>query len=346
VAVLSSGYLSAEESVQLLDALRKSSLYREDQDSYILYPNKELPSFLQKNNIPAQDVNAIPLLRQLLDDGGAGIIEKDIHGGYHFSGRLRNANDLDAALKKCADKYQSSVQKDRKAVLELFEQVFNHKAFTGRSGTFFAFEGLGSIYWHMVSKLLLAVGEVCLSAVQQNADKETLHKLFRHFHAIKEGIGVHKPPSLYGAFPTDPYSHTPFGKGAQQPGMTGQVKEDIISRFGELGVYLKNGQLGFSPVLLQQKEFLKKNKKAGIITLDGAVQPVELPENSLLFTICQVPVLYALKDAAGLRIEYKNGDQRNAAEALLTGEETESLFNRSGKIASINVFVRSSVLRM
>ena len=46
---------------------------------------------------------------------------------------------------------------------------------------------------------------------------------------------------LYGAFPTDPYSHTPAGKGAQQPGMTGQVKEDVISRFGELGVEVKNG---------------------------------------------------------------------------------------------------------
>lgn len=43
VAVLSSGYLKAEESLKVLDALKKSSLYREDQESYILYPNKELP---------------------------------------------------------------------------------------------------------------------------------------------------------------------------------------------------------------------------------------------------------------------------------------------------------------
>ena len=41
----------------------------------------------------------------------------------------------------------------------LFEQVFRHAEFTGRSGSFFAYEGLGSIYWHMVSKLLLAVQE-------------------------------------------------------------------------------------------------------------------------------------------------------------------------------------------
>ncbi|CAN0044150.1 unnamed protein product, partial [Discosporangium mesarthrocarpum] len=43
------------------------------------------------------------------------------------------------------------------------------------------------------------------------------------------------------AFPTDPYSHT-NRHGAQQPGMTGQVKEEIVTRFGELGVRIEGGQ--------------------------------------------------------------------------------------------------------
>ncbi len=45
------------------------------------------------------------------------------------------------------------------AIMALFERVFHHDAFTGRSGTFFAYEGLGSIYWHMISKYLLAAQE-------------------------------------------------------------------------------------------------------------------------------------------------------------------------------------------
>ena len=45
---------------------------------------------------------------------------------------------------------------------DLFEETFHHDQFTGRSGTFFAYEGLGSIYWHMVSKLLLAAQETAL----------------------------------------------------------------------------------------------------------------------------------------------------------------------------------------
>ncbi len=124
-------------------------------------------------------------------------------------------------------------------MLETFEAIFDHKSFTGRSGTFFGYEGLGSIYWHMVSKLLLAVQENCLLAVNNNESEVLIGKLLDHYYEINAGIGVHKSPELYGAFPTDPYSHTPATKGAQQPGMTGQVKEDLLSRFGELGVFVK-----------------------------------------------------------------------------------------------------------
>ena len=73
---------------------------------------------------------------------------------------------------------------------------------------------------------------------------------------VNAGIGVHKSPELYGAFPTDAYSHTPGGKGAQQPGMTGQVKEDVLSRFGELGVKVRNGAVEFNPEILRTDEFL------------------------------------------------------------------------------------------
>ena len=78
-----------------------------------------------------------------------------------------------------------------------------------------------------------------------------------HYYEVNAGIGVHKSPELYGAFPTDAYSHTPGGKGAQQPGMTGQVKEDILSRFGELGVSVSNGAVQFNPEILRTDEFLK-----------------------------------------------------------------------------------------
>ena len=61
---------------------------------------------------------------------------------------------------------QILLSKIEQLVLAIFEEIFDHKSFTGRSGTFFGYEGLGSIYWHMVSKLLLSVQETCLKLLK------------------------------------------------------------------------------------------------------------------------------------------------------------------------------------
>ena len=345
VGVLSSGFLSAEESLNLLDALRNSALYRPDQNSYLLYPNKELPSFLQKNKVPAQAVQSVALLQQMVENNDATIVQQDVKGDFHFNGNFRNAGDLKLALQHLATAYQPLAKQDELAVLNLFEQVFNHKSFTGRSGTFFAYEGLGSIYWHMVSKLLLAVQETCLRAVQQNAGLDIVSGLCQHYDAIFKGIGVHKSPALYGAFPTDPYSHTPFGKGVQQPGMTGQVKEDIISRLGELGVLAKNGKLAFEPVLLKRQEFLKAGKIVEFIQLNGEPQKVALPNDSLMFTYCQIPVIYHLRNEKGLQIEFQDGTKVEMKTLELTPEQTGEIFRRSGDIQTITAFIEEGMLR-
>ncbi|NNK19198.1 MAG: hypothetical protein HKP49_08615, partial [Maribacter sp.] len=80
VAVLSSGYISGEASLELLDALKSSPLFRPDQYSYILYPDKELPRFDVKNNIPSKKVEASALLQQLLKDGNKQVILQDVKG--------------------------------------------------------------------------------------------------------------------------------------------------------------------------------------------------------------------------------------------------------------------------
>ena len=110
----------------------------------------------------------------------------------------------------------------------------------------------------MVSKLLLAVQENILKAYDIAADAVTTGKLIEHYYEIRAGIGLNKTPAVYGAFPTDPYSHTPGNKGAQQPGMTGQVKEDIICRFGELGLVVQDGCIRFHPGLLRKMNSLQQ----------------------------------------------------------------------------------------
>jgi len=338
VAVLTSGYLEPKEALSLLDALKASALFREDQYSYILYPNKELPRFVAKNNIPTAAVEKSKLLQQLLADGNTQVIEKDILGGYHFNGNFNNAESLKTALSELPkEKYQSLIEDEKPLLLDTFEDMFDHKSFTGRSGTFFGYEGLGSIYWHMVSKLLFAVQENCLLAVSKNESEEVTGRLLEHYYEINEGIGVHKSPELYGAFPTDPYSHTPAGKGAQQPGMTGQVKEDILSRFGELGVFVKNGVLLFNPRLLRKIEFLTKPKTFTYTDINKKTKSLELEKDSLCFTYCQVPIIYKNGDKNEIKVVFNNKSVVTF-NALKTDMETsKKLFNRTGEINHIIV---------
>jgi hypothetical protein len=204
VAVLSSGYLSPQESLTILNALRKSKLYREDQDSYILYPDRQLPRFIEKNNIGLVQSE---LLKTMVANGDRQIVVEDVAGELHFNGEIRNARILADILQKLKNsRYRDLVEKESKLVTDIYESVFDHQSFTGRSGTFYKYEGLGCIYWHMVSKLLLAVQETCFTAKKSGAGEDTLKQLRTHYFQIQEGIGVKKSPELYGAFPTDPYS--------------------------------------------------------------------------------------------------------------------------------------------
>jgi len=346
VAVLSSGYLGSDESLIVLDSLKKSKLFREDQYSYLLYPNKQLPGFLEKNIIPGERIKNSKLLSKLIEEGYKNILDKDVKGLFHFNGSFHNSNDLKAALNDMMNSsYQSLIEEEYELVLEIFEEVFNHKAFTGRSGTFFGYEGLGSIYWHMVSKLLLAVQECCLRAVEEGASEEIVGRLLEHYYEINEGIGVHKSPALYGAFPIDPYSHTPMGKGAQQPGMTGQVKEDILTRIGELGVFVKNGQIRFNPCLLRKDEFLVASKSFTYFNITENFREIKLDTGSLAFTYCQVPIIYQISDHDKIVVCKDDGVQSIISNLELDIENSQEIFNRTGRVEEIRVSIKSNHLK-
>ncbi|WP_225036923.1 hypothetical protein [Winogradskyella sp. SM1960] len=340
VAVLSSGYLEPKEALSLLDALKASALFRADQYSYILYPNKELARFVDKNNIPSKAVEKSKLLKQLIADNNTQIIEKDTTGQYHFNGNFNNADSLKAALKDLPEgQYDDLVEAEKPLLLAIFEELFDHKSFTGRSGTFYGYEGLGSIYWHMVSKLLLAVQENCLLAVNTNESEETIGRLLEHYYEINEGIGAHKSPELYGAFPTDPYSHTPGGKGAQQPGMTGQVKEDVLCRFGELGVFVEDGKLYFNPRLLRNEEFLRTSKEFHYTSINKEQKTIQLNENSLCFTYCQVPIIYKLENETKIEVVKTDGSVLKFKDLKLDTTTSNDIFNRTGEVNQIIVSV-------
>ena len=341
VAVLSSGYLNAKESLQIIDALRNSTLYRPDQNSYILYPNKDLPTFLKKNNIPKSSIEKSTLLTKLFANSNNAIVNKDVKGDYHFNGNFHNANDLKAALDqlKKDEEYQFLVGKESEEILQIFEEVFNHKAFTGRSGTFFGYEGLGSIYWHMVSKLHLAVQEVIEKAYRDQEDATVISALALHHDEIGKGIGVHKTPEVYGAFPTDPYSHTPSHRGAQQPGMTGQVKEDILTRKGELGIKVNSGKLRFQPNLLNKNQFLLQEEIVSFIDFENKPYSIPLEKGSLAFTICKVPIVYKLAEINQIEVKYKNNAIETISSLTLSHEVSHKIFQRTGEVIQVTVAI-------
>lgn len=335
VAVLSSGLLSGDEAVELLDALRSSALYRADQDSYILYPNRELPAFLQKNQLTMKQVSAYPLLTALLEKGNTRIIKRDVEGGFHFNGDFRNASELKAALSSLDSGYEALVRQDRDGIAKLFEEVFDHRTFTGRSGTFFAYEGLGSIYWHMVSKLGLAVAENLEKVISGNGSSDTLSSLQQHLAAIRDGIGAEKSPDRYGAFPTDPYSHTPENAGVKQPGMTGQVKEDVLARYMELGVDIEDGTLAFNLHGFDREECVSTTTPFEYFNLGGKPATVEVPAGGFGFTVCQVPVVYRPGDRDEIRLHAPDGSIRSLDGHRLDQESSRDIFGRTGSISAV-----------
>jgi len=309
VAGLSLNHYDETSTLQVLDNLKQGPLYRADQHSYMLYPNRDLPGFLSKNNITHKDVQAIAGSRDpktLFKD----ILFQDVKGEWHFDGSYRNSKDLAKAS-------VSLSEKDRNALTELFEKTFHHSEFTGRSGTFFAYEGLGSIYWHMVSKLLLAVQERLLDALHSNSSEGTIEQLKKKYIDLRWGIGFNKTPEVYGAFPCDPYSHSPWDKGAKQPGMTGQVKEEVLARFAELGMVVRHGCIEFHKILILEDQWMQ----------DGCYS----------FSYCGVQIKVCKGSSEKILLNRQDDSPVEISDLTIPAEWSQKIFDRNGEISSIEV---------
>jgi hypothetical protein len=169
----------------------------------------------------------------------------------------------------------------------------------------------------MVSKLGLAVAEN-ISRVTAGSDSENyLPALLDIYREIKAGIGAEKNPEEYGAIPTDPYSHTPAMYGAQQPGMTGQVKEDIISRWMELGIELTGGAIHFHGEWIQPGEFDKEGK--------------------LQFTLCGIPFIYKKGEDEKTEIHLRSEENPVNGSHVIGSPYSKEIFSRSGNVQKVIV---------
>jgi hypothetical protein len=350
VAALSAGAIEPEKAIEVLEALFASDVYRPDQHSFMLYPDRKLPGYLEKNRIPSDRIEANPLIQLLLQRGDRRVVERDADGSFRFNSDFTNISDLNAQLDRVVSDYgelgEAEFAQARQSLQALYEQVFDHQAFTGRSGGMFGFEGLGCIYWHMVSKLLLAVEENFFAALQQDADAEVIKKLGGLYYRVRQGIGFNKTPGEYGAFPTDPYSHTPGHAGARQPGMTGQVKEEVITRFRELGICVDAGTVNFVPRLLREREFVTEPRTFRYLDVDDQWQELSVPAAGLAFTWCQLPLVYRLDDNAepSITVTRQDGARQTLPGLVLPAEQSAEVFMRSGRIRRLDLVFASSEL--
>ncbi|MDH7613613.1 hypothetical protein QGM67_02355 [Vibrio cholerae] len=346
VAVLSAGVLTPKQAVELLDKLFSSEMYRDDQQSFMLYPDRQLPAFVERNRIAPAQVEANRVINEMLAKGDQRIVQRDIQGDCHFHAAFENVDGLRKAVTQVKADYPEFSKEQWDELDTLYEQVFNHRAFTGRSGTMFGYEGLGCIYWHMVSKLLLAVQENYQHAWEQDANSEETKQLAQYYYRVRQGIGFNKTPQNYGAFPTDPYSHTPKHAGAQQPGMTGQVKEEVLTRFVELGIEVKEEAIRIQPTLLRKQEFLTQATTFSCLALSGEKRSYVLEADQLAFTYCQVPFIYQISEQAQGHIEVMmNDDSVQLFNQLeLDRNISQAIFARTGEVEKVLVSLPESML--
>ncbi|EHT4940196.1 hypothetical protein KX909_000960 [Vibrio vulnificus] len=346
VAVLSAGVLTPKQAVELLDKLFSSEMYRDDQQSFMLYPDRELPAFVARNRIAPAQVETNRVISDMLAKGDQRIVQRDIQGDCHFHATFENVDGLRKAVEQVKMDYPEFSKEQWDELDALYEQVFNHRAFTGRSGTMFGYEGLGCIYWHMVSKLLLAVQENYQFALEQDANSEETKQLAQYYYRVRQGIGFNKTPQNYGAFPTDPYSHTPKHAGAQQPGMTGQVKEEVLTRFAELGIEVNAQRIGLQPTLLRKQEFLTQATTFSCLSVSGEKRSYVVEAGQLAFTYCQVPFIYQLseQDKGHIEVMMRDDSVQLFEQLELDERISQAIFARTGEVEKVVVSLPESML--
>jgi hypothetical protein len=191
----------------------------------------------------------------------------------------------------------------------------------------------------MVAKLLLAVQENYFWAEERGGSAQQLRELARRYYEIRAGVGgFNKTPEVYGAFVVDPYSHTPENSGARQPGMTGQVKEEVLTRFGELGVKVRGGRVRFEPSLLRESEFLREPVLMDFVDLSGTSRRLEVPQGALAFTYGRVPVILHLSRERKVRIEKASGETIEIEGSELPEDLSASIFQRRAEISRVDVW--------
>ena len=121
--------------------------------------------------------------------------------------------------------------------------------------------------------------------------------------------------------------------------MTGQVKEDIIARWGELGLLVREGSIRFHPILLRGEEFLSRPQEFFYEDLEGEKRSVLLEKGSLAFTYCQLPVIYHRSEEQKIVLHFQDGSEQQVKGHIIGQELSTRIFDRNGEIVQVDVWL-------
>jgi len=98
--------------------------------------------------------------------------------------------------------------------------------------------------------------------------------------------------------------------------------------------------------LLRKREFLKDSRIFQYIDVHQNKKEIELHENSLGFTYCQVPIIYTIGDVNNIEVQYSNSNDLKIFKNLIIDTDvSKSIFRREGSIVQISVTINPDILK-
>ncbi len=205
MAVLGSGALTPGDAAALLDALAASPLYRADQHSYILYPDRRLPALpreeqhpgLGRRRVAAAHGDAAPRRpadrregrdrRRALQRG----LPQRVAPARGAGGAPRTASWARSPRRRRRGSWRSTRSSSTTSPSRVAPAPSTStRGWAASTGT-----------W---SRSCCSRCRRCRPRAAGAAEPAVLRRLQEHYDAIREGIGVHKPPTEYGAIPDRP----------------------------------------------------------------------------------------------------------------------------------------------
>lgn len=119
--------------------------------------------------------------------------------------------------------------------------------------------------------------------------------------------------------------------------MTGQVKEEVLTRLGELGLRVEDGRIVIRPVLLRETEWTPAELGFDYRDVDGDTRSLSVPAGSLAFTFCQVPVVYHRAERMDALARLADGSTVDLPGGVLDAGTSAAVFRRDGSVRLIEV---------